>query len=522
MATIIYARKSSESEDRQVQSLDDQIQALQTFAERENITISEVITEARSAKAPYSRPEFQRLVEDIQSGKVDGILTWSINRLSRNLIDGGMIAHLLQTGQLNYIRTPERTYRPEDNVLIMSIENGMATSFVQDLSRNVKRGMQGKVDRGGFPGSAPIGYKNNLATHEIEPHPDTFPIIVQAWRLLLSRQFSIAEIHRELVKLGLRGMFKNNRNRPISKSVVYSLLRNRFYTGQFEYKGQIYRGNHKPMITVAEFNEAQSILSKIPVTRPKRLEFSFAGSLTCGKCGCAVVGESKRKHYKGTGKSVVYTYYHCSGAKGCMRTSISESDLFEKVANVHDRLDIDGDFIEWCKTSLQRSLEHDASIRARSLEEFKSELTRIRERIERATSMRLDGELSASEFAAIKAKLTAQEEVALGNIKGNQLATESLDELIVGKLRAVEALKNPTSLPIHALRGHIRSVGENHTLTQGTLVLNVDPIIQKIAAFEPRASGSERANADDYFAKNPGWLACLDEARKNAFQSYFA
>ena len=507
MATIIYARKSSESEDRQVQSLDDQIQALQTFAERENITISEVITEARSAKAPYSRPEFQRMVEDIQTGKVDGILTWSINRLSRNLIDGGMIAHLLQTGQLNYIRTPERTYRPEDNVLIMSIENGMATSFVQDLSRNVKRGMQGKVDRGGFPGSAPIGYKNNLATHEIEPHPDTFPIVEQAWRLLLSRQFSIAEIHRELVKLGLKGMFKNNRNRPVSKSVVYSFLRNRFYTGQFEYKGQIYQGNHEPMITVAEFNEAQSILSKAPVTRPKRLEFSFAGSLTCGKCGCAVVGESKRKHYKGTGKSVVYTYYHCSGAKGCMRTSISESDLFEKVANVHDRLDIDGDFIEWCKTSLQRSLEHDASIRARSLEEFKSELTRIRERIERATSMRLDGELSASEFAAIKAKLTAQEEVALGNIKGNQLATESLDELIVGKLRAVEALKNPTSLPIHALRGHIRSVGENHTLTQGTLVLNVDPIIQKIAAFEPRASGSERANADDYFAKNTCWLA---------------
>lgn len=521
MATIIYARKSSESEDRQVQSLEDQIQALQTFAHRENISVSEVITEARSAKAPYSRPEFQRLVEDIHSGKVDGILTWSINRLSRNLIDGGMIAHLLQTGRLSFIRTPERTYKPEDNVLIMSIENGMATSFVQDLSRNVKRGMQGKVDRGGYPGSAPVGYQNNLATHEVEPNPETFPIVEQAWKLLLSGQFSVAEIHRELIGLGLRGMFKSHKERPISKSAVYKLLKNRFYTGQFMYKGQIQQGIHKPMISVAEFNRAQEILRKAPVTRPKTLEFSFAGSLRCGTCGCAVVGEIKRKHNHGTGKSTVYTYYHCSGAKGCVRTSISESALFEQVAAVHDRLKIDDEFVEWCRTSLQRSAERDASIRTQSIEDLECELTKVQQRIERATTMRMDGELTSAEFLTTKEKLSTQVLTIRREIERNQLAGTALDEIILSKLKSAEVLRSPESLSVHALKGHVRSVGESHTLTQGNLSLNLDPIIQKIAAFEPRANGSERAKADDYFAKNPGWLACLDEARTFARSYYY-
>lgn len=513
MATIIYARKSSESEDRQVQSLEDQIQALQAFAQRENIIVSEVITEARSAKSPYSRPEFQRIVEDIQSGKVDGILTWSINRLSRNLIDGGLIAHMLQTGQLRYIRTPERTYRPEDNVLIMSIENGMATSFVQDLSRNVKRGMQGKVDRGGYPGSAPIGYKNNLGTHEIEPDPQSFPIIEQAWKLLLSGQYSVAEIHRELVSLGLKGMFKANRDRPVSKSVVHSLFRNRFYTGQFSYKGEIQQGNHQAMITVADYNRAQAILSKAQVTRPKHLSFSFSGSLKCGTCGCAIVGESKRKHYKGTGNSACYTYYHCTGAKGCVRTSISESALFEEVASIHNQLKIDSEFVEWCRTSLRHSAEHDASTRAKSVEDLKAELGKIRARAETITTMRIDGELTSDEFLAVKEKLKAQEVLVQKDIDRNQMAGTALDELILAKLDSAVALRSPESLTTNVLKGHIRSVGENHTLTLGKLSLSIDPIIQKIATFEPRAIGSERAKADDYFGKNPGWLACLDEAR---------
>ena len=140
MGIAIYARKSSESEDRQVQSLEDQVQALQVVAKNHGLVVSEVIQEARSAKAPNARPEFERLIRMVNEGEIEGILTWSINRLGRNLVDGGMVAHLLQTGRLKFIRTPERVYLPEDNVLIMSIENGMATSFVQDLSRNVKRG----------------------------------------------------------------------------------------------------------------------------------------------------------------------------------------------------------------------------------------------------------------------------------------------------------------------------------------------------------------------------------------------
>jgi len=513
MATIIYARKSSESEDRQVQSLADQVQALQRLAERESIKVTEVITEARSARTPHSRPEFERLIMEIEKGKVDGVLTWAVNRLCRNLVDGGNIAHLLQTGKLRFIRTPDRTYLPEDNAVILSVETGVATAQLQDLSRNVKRGLQSKVERGDYHKSAPIGYKNNLATHGIEPDPETFSTVRKAFQLLLSGQYSVAEIHRELVALGLKGMTVHSRSKPVSKSVVYNLLRNRFYTGQIQFNGRIYSGNHKPLISMSDFTRAQAILSRAPVTRPSRHEFPFAGTLSCGVCGCAVVGEVKTKHNRSTGKTATYTYYHCSGAKGCVRTSISEQALFEEITEVHSQLQIDEEFVAWCRTSLLRSAETDSELRTLSATRIEADLTRTRNRLDQATSMRLDGELSAAEFLALKEKLKEEEAALLAARAAIEEGSRVLDEIILNKLQSVVALSEPARLPAQVLRAQVRSVGSNHTLTNGILSLNVDPIIQKVAAFEPRANGSERAKADDYFAKNPGWLAVLNEAR---------
>ena len=84
MRIALYARKSTEQEDRQVQSLDDQIRELTKLARRESLTIVETYHESKSAKAPNNRPEFDRLMSAIDEGRIDGILTWSINRLSRN------------------------------------------------------------------------------------------------------------------------------------------------------------------------------------------------------------------------------------------------------------------------------------------------------------------------------------------------------------------------------------------------------------------------------------------------------
>jgi len=144
---FIYCRKSSESEDRQVLSLESQLNELKSLAERLNLSVVDVFTEAQSAKSP-GRPLFNEMLKRINHKQAEGIICWKLDRLARNPIDGGQIIWMLQKGIIKHIQTFDRSYAPEDNVLLMSVEFGMANQYILDLSKNVKRGLKTKAEKG--------------------------------------------------------------------------------------------------------------------------------------------------------------------------------------------------------------------------------------------------------------------------------------------------------------------------------------------------------------------------------------
>ena len=159
---FLYARKSSEAEDRQVASIDSQINELTKIAKRDNLEIMGTpLSESQSAKAP-GRPVFNKMIERIHKGEAQGIICWKLDRLARNPIDGGGISWMLQEGIIKHIQTYERSYYPTDNVLMMSVEFGMANQFVRDLSQNTKRGLRAKAERGWYPTFATLGYMHNI------------------------------------------------------------------------------------------------------------------------------------------------------------------------------------------------------------------------------------------------------------------------------------------------------------------------------------------------------------------------
>lgn len=153
---FVYSRKSSEAEDRQILSIDSQISELKRFAARKGLKIATVLTEAKSAKAP-GRPVFNSLMERLYRGEADGILCWKLDRLARNPVDGGAIIWAMKEHGVK-IMTPFQTYsQSEDNVVWMYLEFGMAQKYVDDLSRNVKRGLRAKAESGWLPGPTPLG-----------------------------------------------------------------------------------------------------------------------------------------------------------------------------------------------------------------------------------------------------------------------------------------------------------------------------------------------------------------------------
>jgi len=105
---LLYARKSTESEDQQVLSIESQIDELKAIADRENIKIIEVLHESKSAKA-LGRPIFNDMIDRINRGEANGILCWKLDRLARNFIDAGKIIEMLQHSVIRHIRSYEKS-----------------------------------------------------------------------------------------------------------------------------------------------------------------------------------------------------------------------------------------------------------------------------------------------------------------------------------------------------------------------------------------------------------------------------
>jgi site-specific DNA recombinase len=311
---ILYARKSTESEDRQVLSIESQINELKTIAEREGLQIVAVLQESRSAK-DLGRPVFAEMMERITRGEADGILCWKLDRLARNFIDGGRVIEFLQRGVIAHVRSYERSYYPADNVLLMAVELGMANQYSRDLAVNVSRGLRAKAQMGWYPVQPPLGYlntkTNDKGSNTIFKDDERFDLVRRLWDMMLTGEYTahaLWKIANE--KWGLR----TRRGFKMSRSNVYHLFTNPFYYGSFEWprgSGNWYNGAHDPMITMDEYDTVQVLLGRKGRPRPKSHVFAFIGTMKCGECGMAITAEEKTKCQK-NGNVHKYIYYHCT------------------------------------------------------------------------------------------------------------------------------------------------------------------------------------------------------------------
>ncbi len=393
---FIYARKSSEDSQRQVASINDQINALKLVAEREGLNVvRKPFTEERSAKDP-GRPVFDDLLNLIKFGEANALLCWDIDRLSRNPIDNGRLQWMLQKSVIKMIKTPGRTYYPEDAGLLMSIEGGRATDYVMRLSKNVKRGLNSKAAKGWRPGPAPIGYKSvgEEGNKYILPDTERFALVRQIWDLYLSGTYLVSEL-RELAnnKWGLRTYPRRRTGgRPLAMSHMYKVLTNPFYYGEFEWEDQetgerrFFVGKHQPMITKREFMRAQVLLGKKGKQQPQTREFAFTGLMKCGECDSAITAEEKHQlicagckfkfGYEGKTacpsckKSIDkmrnptirhYTYYHCTKKKNrsCSQGSIQLKDLEEQFNKILGDITIDDDYLKVALDYLAEKRKHE-------------------------------------------------------------------------------------------------------------------------------------------------------------------
>jgi DNA invertase Pin-like site-specific DNA recombinase len=144
---FLYVRKSTDTEDKQVLSIQSQLNEVREYAQRQGVNIVREFQEARSAKVP-GRPVFDEMIRRIERGETSGIIAWHPDRLARNSIDGGKIIYLIDTGHIVDLRFP--TYRFDNSAqgkFMLNIIFGQSKYYVDNLSENTKRGIREKLRR---------------------------------------------------------------------------------------------------------------------------------------------------------------------------------------------------------------------------------------------------------------------------------------------------------------------------------------------------------------------------------------
>ncbi len=412
---FLYARKSSESEDRQIQSIDDQVNRLKELANNYNISIKEILTEAKSAKMPYCRPVFTKMLERIEKGEAQGILCWQINRLSRNPVDSGTLGWMLQQGALKSIQTIDRQYLPDDNVLLFNIETGQANQFIIDLKKNSMRGMIGKADRGWLPSRAPLGYLNDKLENVIIEDPERFQLVRKMWDMMLTGNYTPPQI-REIAnkKWGfLTPKTKRSGGFEIGNSSIYRLFNNIFFTGMFEWKGNVYNGNHKAMISLEEYDRVQIILGRNGKPRHQTHESAYTGIMRCAVCGSMYTVTEKFKIVQGTGELKTYAYCNCTRKKKgvkCKEKPIPLKELEDQIDIELERGTILPIFQKWALEILNRDNDKEIDDRTKIYEAQHKSLTETQKELDTLTKMRyrelIDDETFIKERDELKTKIS--------------------------------------------------------------------------------------------------------------------
>lgn len=385
MKYLIYCRKSTESEDRQVLSIPAQIEELTRLAERENIKVDRIFKESMSAKAP-GRPEFNKLLELIEKNKDSVLLAWKLDRLVRNPIDAGKIAWLLQQGIIKEIKTYERSYFPTDNVLLMAVEFGMANQYIRDLSTNVKRGNRMKLERGGWTGAAPLGYLNNKADHTVYPDPAINSFIVRLFELFATGSHSLNDLSELFYSQGLR----SKKGYKVHKSVLYRVIVNKFYYGIIERSGKSYQGAHQPLISKDLYDQCQRVMSGNRRKKQKHF-FPLTGYLSCTECGCMLTATIARDH----------VYYHCTNGKKLhmgKRDHIRSEKLNDQIAEHLKQVPFDKELVELMYQASKQKAVQEVEFTSGTRINMEKQLKLLQEKRRRIEESYFDGTLPKDHY----------------------------------------------------------------------------------------------------------------------------
>ncbi len=410
----VYTRKSTEDEERQVLSLDSQRDKIRELFG--NIKIVKEFRESKSAFEPDKRPQFKELLELVDTGKIDGIIAWHPDRLSRNAMDAASITHRVTRGVIKDLKFASGFgfENSPEGMMMLQMTMNQSQYYSSKLSKDVKRGNATKRSMGGLTGRAPEGYLNQRTSTVgrgeaiVIKDPERFDLVRKAFALFLTGDYSVQSVYKIMTdEWGYRTLKRHKSGgNPISKSNLYKMFNNVRYAGLVPdpYDPErFYKADYPAMITKEEYDRVQVLLGRKGMPRlASRKQFALRGFIRCGMCGGMITAETKTKQIKSTGLTKTYTYYHCTGRKvgGCNQrgANVREDDLYRQLLVLLDKYEIHPKMFDWTMEAFRDFAGKEAEQRNVVQASQNSAITNTQNQLDRLLDMATRGLVCDDDF----------------------------------------------------------------------------------------------------------------------------
>jgi len=416
-----YVRVSSQKQGEGV-SLDAQKDAILRFASAHQLTIVRWFEEQQTA-AKSGRPLFNAMLKALEAGEANGVVMHRIDRSARNFFDWAKIGELADRGIDVHFATESLDFRSRGGRLTANIQMAVAEDYVRNLRAEIHKGQRGQLERGYYPFSAPIGYRNNGRNALKTIDPVKGPLVRQAFELYASGQFSLHSLREELAR---RGLAKPS-GQPLSKGCLEKFLANPFYAGIIRIRktGEVFKGAHEPLISTRLFAHVENVRAGKCGKKVTRHNHLFRGLFRCGHCSRSMIPERQKGH----------VYYRCQ-YRMCHTNSIREDALGTAIENVLAGAAFPADCLVALTQRFEKWVQQSSS--EITAQNHKLQLAKLDDRLEKLEDAAIDQIIDASGFQRRKIKLLA-ERAALEETARDQARLHDSPAIL---RRFLERLKN--------------------------------------------------------------------------------
>jgi DNA invertase Pin-like site-specific DNA recombinase/DNA-directed RNA polymerase subunit RPC12/RpoP len=429
---VIYTRVSTDEQAKNGLSLEGQETAARQYCEREGIEVAKLFCDAGESAKTANRPQLIASIDycTMNYRDIDFYIVWKMDRLARQAYDSAMLDATLQKLGIQLRSVTE----PIANTAVGSLTKTMLAGIAQfDNDVRAERstsGIKRRIEEGGWPHLAPIGYKNftDFQRRPTLVETEQAPIIAKWLREYLKGGYNLRAMNELAWKMGLR----SRKGKKLSFQQTCNMLRNPIYAGLVFSKmiEAPVEGLHKALITVTEH---KAILDKLDGRNQagngvvKTFKWPLRGGfIKCSECGRSITGSSP------TGRAKNYPIYHCPECRAKVvghRVSRPKNELHDDFEALLQAVTPSEATLKLFRIQVVKKWQT-AHLEQRKLQkQLQRELVTLRDRKQRVVTLFIDGNLTPQEkeeqTLAIDSEIFGTE-LKLKETSDNVISTDTL------------------------------------------------------------------------------------------------